>query len=481
MENIVGLGTFGTFGSPYGFQQIFFYQKTHFTRTLDLNPNAIELNPNSEIFAVYKEFNDGIYSICFCLYTYALEPESGRKGSFIGSCIVFDNCASRGIYIYECLREFHSSIIADPKNLIDNVLQVNQAKDLVVQEPNGYKKILEHIESLKIKPGIVEQNSFLIAAPNLPDNELKEDVSYFFKKAVESYAHIGTLYFTTNPNVIEYVQSKGLITIVSLEEFEEKTNSKKDPAKPNSVESTNEQKRQSYAAQSSKYNESQSQVDYRFWGRPQSTWDINETKNRVEEHNTLVKYYNRLEGQYYDLLDAINTSPNKIITIPSKSNKDNNTGENWLNRIIESLTPKRLLISIGVIILFIFVIYIYNSFYSQETSTDAVRSTTPDRVQTTTQAPTPNSRNLYPIPNSELNENDLKILNAQLITGMRASEVATIAIETNPTDIKQTYFNQRDIFAEKIVEMNADCFDESTRDPKLKCKTLQHIPTYKRP
>ena len=48
MKDLIGFGVFGTFGEPYGFQQLFYFTNT-FNQSLDLNTNAIELYPNIEL------------------------------------------------------------------------------------------------------------------------------------------------------------------------------------------------------------------------------------------------------------------------------------------------------------------------------------------------------------------------------------------------------------------------------------------------
>jgi hypothetical protein len=471
MKKSIGLGAFGTFGSPYGFQHTF-YHDARFMQNLDLNPNAIELNPDSEIFAVKKELNNGSYSVCFCIYTYAREPQSSRQGTFIGSCVVFDNCISDGTYIYECLREFHNDIIRDNKNIIDNVLQVQEAKDLTVKEPVTYKKIKEKATSLTTKPHTVNQDFFLIAAENLSEGNYANWVSFFFTQAVETFSQTGTLYFSINPTVIDYVKTKGLITVISLEEFENLTTQKhpskqtkktKQPEQPKPKQLDENEDENNSPKSSNEHEEIQSEVITRMWG---SSWNVNDIPKRIEEHNKLVIRYNNLETKYNNLVNG------------NVRNYVNN--ENSFDGIFDSLKTYRMIVLLVLAGLFIGLVSIYllwgviNPQDEVKTSSSPNTSNQPNQTYFSKQ-----SKILEPTPNGELTSDDLERTNSKLLQGMTAEEVTDKVIDANPSDIKKAYNNQKDIFTEKLIERNVRCFDGNTKESKLTCKELQHIPTYK--
>jgi hypothetical protein len=140
MKNLLGLGVFGTFGKPYGFQQ-YFYFDTDFNQTLDLNTNAIEIFPSTELFSVKREIHNGLTSICISKYSYANEINSNRGGTFIGSCILLNEAYTNSENIYLLLTELHNDLILSEKNLINSVLQVQQATQLEVKEPIQFDNV----------------------------------------------------------------------------------------------------------------------------------------------------------------------------------------------------------------------------------------------------------------------------------------------------------------------------------------------------
>jgi hypothetical protein len=86
-----------------------------------------------------------------------------------------------------------------------------------------------------------------------------------------------------------------------------------------------------------------------------------------------------------------------------------------------------------------------------------------------------NDSKLYPIPNSQLSDNDLNIVSKQII-GKTVSEVVDIIFLKNPREIGNYYGDyQRGTYAKKLVEMNPNCF----RENKCIRDKLEIIPSFK--
>ena len=140
MNNLLGLGVFGTFGQPYGFQQAFSFD-VEFSKSLDLDNEEIALFPGTELYSVKREFVNGVYSIAFCLYAHAREMNANRNGTFIGSAIVLQQVYVDPNTIYKLLRELHDDIVNNAQNLSNNTIQVRQAVNLNVKEPAQFQTV----------------------------------------------------------------------------------------------------------------------------------------------------------------------------------------------------------------------------------------------------------------------------------------------------------------------------------------------------
>ena len=93
MKDVILIYSFGTFGSPNGFRQTPFISSVYNLNRLpdiesfDLKTSAIQLFPNSRIYAIRKETVSQTIAVSYMVYSYAQEQNSTRKGSFIGVAI----------------------------------------------------------------------------------------------------------------------------------------------------------------------------------------------------------------------------------------------------------------------------------------------------------------------------------------------------------------------------------------------------------
>ena len=219
MNNLLGLGVFGTFGQPYGFQQAFDVDVL-FGKSFDLNYDEITLFPSTELLCVKREMVNGIYSIAFSLYSYAWEMNANRKGTFIGTVLVLQEVYIDPVNIYKLLRELHDDVINNPHNLSSNTIQVRQAVQLVVKEPARFQTVKFNAKGIKNTPyystSIDPQKKLFVYAGG-PDNQ--EQGIRFFTEAMKTYKDVETLYFTFNDKVYDYVAKKGAIKLVSWDNF----------------------------------------------------------------------------------------------------------------------------------------------------------------------------------------------------------------------------------------------------------------------
>ena len=219
MENLLGLGVFGTFGQPYGFQQAFSFD-VEFSKSLDLDNEEIALFPGTELYSVKREFVNGVYSIAFCLYSHAREMNANRNGTFIGSAIVLQQVYVDPNTIYKLLRELHDDIINNAQNLSNNTIQVRQAVNLNVKEPAQFQTVKFNTKTIENTPyystKINPQKKFFINPGNV---ENTPQVVRFFDEALKSYKDAETLYFSFNDKISHYIHKKGAIKVIEWDDF----------------------------------------------------------------------------------------------------------------------------------------------------------------------------------------------------------------------------------------------------------------------
>ena len=219
MENLLGLGVFGTFGQPYGFQQAFSFD-VEFSKSLDLDNEEIALFPGTELYSVKREFVNGVYSIAFCLYAHAREMNANRNGTFIGSAIVLQQVYVDPNTIYKLLRELHDDIVNNAQNLSNNTIQVRQAVNLNVKEPAQFQTVKFNTKTIENTPyystKINPQKKFFIH-PGSVDNT--PQVVRFFDEALKSYKDAETLYFSFSDKISHYVNKKAAIKVIEWDDF----------------------------------------------------------------------------------------------------------------------------------------------------------------------------------------------------------------------------------------------------------------------
>ena len=223
MENNYFVSAFGTFGSPNGFKNSFFYINDNLhsiaksIKTFDLNTNAIMVFPNSELFAIRKENIQNNCIISYCKYTFAKEPNSDRGGSFIGSSLIFvDKVATENITVSQ-LNNFHENLINN--YVIDDTINVKNSSDFSINRPNDYEKIKNNLKVIE-DLNTLQTNKILVVFCETSIDKLQE----YFKKSIDLLNVYDTIYFTQSEEIAKYVKLKNIVPLIQnvgdLKEFE---------------------------------------------------------------------------------------------------------------------------------------------------------------------------------------------------------------------------------------------------------------------
>jgi hypothetical protein len=217
MNNQIGFGVFGTFGDPYGYQQVF-YNGVDFNATLDLDESEIEFYPGTDLYAVRREMVDGVYTICFCVYTYERELNTERFGTFLGSAVVLQDGFTEPEYIYRTLLSFHWGMIGNEANVSNNTLKVLQAKDMVVKEPSEFVAAKANFIPISKTPffssGVNQAKKLMILPDPMSTSDKEQQVIAFFEEALKHFSDCGSMYFSFDRNVHEFAIKEAKVSIM---------------------------------------------------------------------------------------------------------------------------------------------------------------------------------------------------------------------------------------------------------------------------
>jgi hypothetical protein len=326
MNNRIGLGVFGTFGEPYGYQQSFYYD-VHYNGTLDLNEAEIEFYPGSKLFAVRRELIDGVYTVCFCIYSYARELNTERFGTFLGTCIVLQDGYAEADYIYASLKSLHEHVMNNDNNVENNIIIAQKAQDVVLKEPDEFVALKANVIPISKTPffsSSVDTNKRFLVTPNPLSEDSKEtQVINFFDKALKHYNDSESLYFSFDRNVYEFVTKADELEITDWDEFIEyqpagpastvvrtKKGIQKTAQEPTSTENETEikasprppEKANVYQSKPPAFDDDYDDDDddpnrpFNLWegSVPPNGWPAKEVEKRTKEYNRLFKYTNTL-------------------------------------------------------------------------------------------------------------------------------------------------------------------------------------------
>ncbi|MBX2907649.1 MAG: hypothetical protein KF744_16510 [Taibaiella sp.] len=336
MNNRVGLGVFGTFGEPHGYQQVLYYD-VNFAGSLDLDEDEIEFYSGNDLFAVRREIVDGVYTICFCIYSFVRELNTERFGTFIGTTIVLQDGYAEADYIYRALRNLHDNVLSEKANIENDILVAQQASDVVVKESEDLVALRANTIPISKTPffsaAVHEGRKFFVTPNPLSEDTREQQVINFFEKALKDYNDTDSLYFSFDRGVYEFVEKSHTIDVTDWDEFMEyrsqapaeavvltkkgihrpppgfDTDDKEEtikntPAAPINTEQSETNRPQSTlnTLRSAEQTAVDEDIDddpfkpFNLWDEPVPPrgWNQEEAKSRANEYNRLFRYTNTL-------------------------------------------------------------------------------------------------------------------------------------------------------------------------------------------
>ncbi len=521
MSNNYFISAFGTFGNPNGFKQSYLFidnslaNVARVIKTFDLNTNAVKLFPQSKVYAIRKEFAGRNNTIAYSIYTYAKEQNSDRSGTFIGSSILFvDKIAEENITI-NCLNEFHNDL--KNKNVQNDVIIVTHSDKFSVSKPKDFDKINPHLKEIDDLNFVQTTNKNLVVFCRTNDNVLQS----FFKKSVDLLNVYDTIYFTDSKEVAEFVRQKGIFTTVDENSFEKEIQKLAEERKRKNQEALDEfyrEKQKLEEARKHTYENFKSQIEKNNEQHRQNEQKIRESEKDL---NKINDFYNSFSRKIDELSNQLKSGSKKLDDVKQIYNANkrifresigNLKTPNYTNtisqpRAITNIRETSQPLQTGhlyndnderhhrnrrnkeinifkvatLILLLLWISTIVYFFIFKKPEKETVYEDKSQQEQILIEQPTnENIQELNPKPNAELNENDYKIVAKNIKYNTKIDEVIEIIFKHNPTDIKSSYDEQREIYSKQLIEANKNCFEDKTGVFYFVKDTLRHIPSYKK-
>ena len=283
----LALGVCGTFGSPNGFQQCF-YQPTLFSRSLDLDSKVLEVSAGEPLFMLRRDGTTN--TVCLAAYSFAREPQSSRRGTFIGSALALPAGQFSAEALSALIEELHNDVISEPQNIVDGVLQVSEAVALTVAEPHHLKAAEESLRAGRQQPVPVIDGQVALVSGTA------EQLTLFLQWAFRYFAHFDTLYFTANPDTQRSAGLKTLVPVLSWKQFERE----KDAliaAEKAAARQSQESARPNAKRLRQETPPSGKSRPFEPWDGDDVQWSRSEREQRIEEHNNLLHLYQSVMTQ----------------------------------------------------------------------------------------------------------------------------------------------------------------------------------------
>lgn len=438
----ITLGVCGTFGSPNGFQQCF-YQATPFSRSLDLDSKALEVAAGTPLFMLRRDGDTN--TVCLAAYSAAREPQSSRRGTFIGSAIVLPAGQYGAAALQALIEELHNDVISAPQNMVDGVLQVSEAVGLTVAEPNNLKAAEDSLQAGR------QQFTSVVAGQVALVSGLASQLAQFIQWAFRYFPHFDTLYFTANANTQHNAAQKGMVPILNWPQFE----SEKE-AVVAAEKAAQKQAEESKRADSQRGKKGASPAGgntaFAEWDETDTQWSTSERKQRVAEHNNLLAHYNSLAAQYQIPDEPAGKSPK-----PKKAKKVRR-----LNRYKIAFFVLALLVAgAGSYLLF--------AGSQQRKANEAAAIAIANR-QKAGQAP------LNPAPNATLDSTLRATLFPGSLRGFSADSITAIVYANAATRATETWPQMQAQYRNTLVAANPGCFVGTGNAYWFVCDSLPVLP-----
>ena len=465
MKDKIDIGAIGTFGLPNGCTQSGFYNgkiKTH-NKSLDLNANAIKIFPNTILYVLRREIITNEPSIIFGKYSFAKEKNSNRGGTFIGSFISFYNCFANPNQTYSLLNEFHTNLIENENNILNSILQVSHSKDLQVKLPRDFEKLNENLKSLNLTEffsrNISQNQNFAVYAEETTEDKIVK----FFQNCIDFFPNSETIYFTQNKEIAEFVNEKSLLRIIRFSDFENEITSIK-IKKIEEQKKLEEQKKEEQRKEEEQIRIEEQKKEEQRKIEEQKRKDLVERnrffskRNPQNNKHTLFDDYRKLVNDFNKLLDLhrelekkndfLDRTQNNSIVNQEFSNRNDFT------EVKHNSKNKKIFfyIIIPILCFSLLLSNLYLYFFQKPKI---------EYLQTVTEISSTNNENissLNPIPNSEISQNDKKILFQKTIKGKKIGEIVNIIFESNPTEISKIYSFQKKDYQNNLFKFNEKYF-----------------------
>jgi hypothetical protein len=528
MANNINLIAFGTFGNPNGFKQTFFVGNKELAKsvkTFDLNTNAIKLFVNSKIYSIRKEYANGLNTIAYSLYTYAREQNSDRSGTFIGSSILYTNKIAQEHITITQLNEFHDQLVN--KNVSNDTISVNHSDKFSVVKPKDFDKIEFHLREVENLNFRQNTENILVVFCNINNNNL----SQFFEKSLDLLNVYETIYFTDNQEVAEFVHQKGIFKLIQnvgeKKDFEKEINNLIEERKRKREQSISEFEREVQRINDDKnrtIQEFKTQIEQSERTHLENEIKLKESK---EDINKIGQFYDDFLNKTKNLINQLRNNNGKLDEVKQIHNNNKvlfNNGVGELKRpnyttTIAKPKPKGNLqtehirqdydnrsshtrskiesqersyktntykVATLVLAFLLVATWIYVLFFKSSSETDIETIQNQEQVnnipqeQIQTPIETTKLEDLKPIPNSELNDNDYRIVAKKIKYNSKIEDVVKVIFDLNPTEIKSNYVGQENIFSKHLIELNKQCFEEKDGISYFSKDTIRHIPSYKK-
>jgi hypothetical protein len=522
--------SFGTFGSPKGFNQKSDKNLTY--KTFDLNPNAIKIFPNSNLFSLRKDNTNGNNLIAYSIYTYARERNSDRSGTFIGSSFVFYKEISTEEQILRGIIDYHQKLIQNAENVKENVIQVGSSNELKRLPPINIKELntnLRKVENINFQAC---NKDFAIYFDDRGNNLVE-----FLKGSLELLNEYDTIFFTKDVNIVKYIQEKKLIEITDRDGFYNKIElyrKKKEEEIRQKFKQGIDHLERTKIYINSEYSKLNQDLDSNINNYRKVAQDnegiLHSNQKRLRKSEEEKK---ETERSTKSLLENINSiindlknhkiDPEKIISknnifreefeliksrispyyvervkpihIPQNDRNPHNFDKtkNKKNEIEKPQKNENVWVIILIIsLLFISIIInglLYNEKSELETKIENINNSIEENnnIQTnesekSSENEDSNSGNQWNEPNSILNSNDLKRVNNKFSknVSIKIDSVVKIIFKLNPTDINEHFKNFQPQYQELLLNKNPNSFFKSGNDI-FWTQELKEIPRYIKP
>lgn len=513
---------FATFGHPNDYRQSPFKFDDESiaknVRIFDLS-NAIKVFPDTTLFSIRKENINGIPGVSYSIYTYAKEMTSTREGTFIGSSLLYTKeIADENITVGK-LNEFHAILVRQNTN--NAVLKVNHSKEFSHSKEflSDFEKIAFNLNSIVDLENFSFSNKNLVVFSRIDANTLTSN----FKKSPLLLNKFDNVFFTDNREIIEYCRNRNIYLITDESGFEKEIENIKleNQQKVTKYTSDIENEIQKLEAdRNSTLNDFRHQIEKNEKSHQENGNKIRESKNDLEKINQLYREFsdkikdlaNRLKsGKKLDDVKLVYNENKKIFInaisqlkkpelnkIPKASAKSSLRTEPQFQYQEYQSTQSRNskkdkreeyridTFKVATLVLFLLLIgtWVYFLFFNSKVEQQAVQvpqqevsSITEPAVQK--QKTTVSIDELNPKPNTELSENDYRIIAKKIKYGLKVEDIVKVIFDKNPSDIGSKYKGQEAPYAKQIIELNKKCFEEKEGSFLFSKDTLKHIPSYK--